>query len=96
MRNRKSDLPYSFKYIYSDGTSKVCGGTSATPEGMINDFDGLMDWDEWENLAKKVQPPAQDVVELAAKVYGPGEKNLKEVQIVNVKTGEVVVSAQVK
>ena len=89
-------LTYSFKFVYSNGTSKVCGGSAATPEDLINNFDGLMDWDEWENLAKNVKPPVKEVLALAVKIYGKKEKNLKEIQIVNLKTDEVVASAKVK
>ena len=33
-------LKYSFKFYYADGSSKVSGGKSASPESLKYDFDG--------------------------------------------------------
>ena len=45
---------YRFKYYYKDGTVEISGGSGVRPTTLYNDFDGLMDWDEFDNLKKKI------------------------------------------
>ena len=41
---------YRFKFYYKDGTNSLSGGRAVRPTALYNDFDGLLDWDEFESL----------------------------------------------
>lgn len=41
---------YRFKIYFKDGTTDLSSGKGKRPTILYNDFDGLMDWDEFENL----------------------------------------------
>lgn len=80
---------YRFKYYYKDGTSELSSIWSKTPEGLFNDFDGLMDWEEFNNLYEK-DMTAHKVLELAMQVYKGFLKDFYRIEIVNDETNEVV------
>lgn len=80
---------YRFKYYYKDGTNELSGVWSKTPEGLFNDFDGLMDWDEFNSLYEK-DITTHKVLELAMKVYKGFLKDFYRIEIVNDETNEVV------
>lgn len=44
---------YRFKFYYNDGTSSLSSGYATRPTILYNDFDGLLDWDEFDNLSEK-------------------------------------------
>ena len=80
---------YRFKYYYKDGTSELSGGRGNTPESMYNDFDGLMDWDEYESLSEK-NLSTHEILELAMEVYKGFLKDFYRIEIVNDETNEIV------
>ena len=80
---------YRFKYYYKDGTSELSGVWSKTPERLFNDFDGLMDWEEFNNLYEK-DMTARKVLELAMQVYKGSLKDFYRIEIFNDETNEVV------
>ncbi len=84
-----SDCVYRFKYYYKDGTSELSGVCSKTPEGLFNDFDGLMDWDEFDSLNEN-NMTTHKVLELAMEVYKGFLKDFYRIEIVNDETNEVV------
>lgn len=80
---------YRFKYYYKDGTSELSGGRGNTPESMYNDFDGLMDWDEFDSLCEE-KLTTHEVLEMAMEVYKGFLKDFYRIEIVNDETNEVV------
>ena len=64
---------YRFKIYFKDGTTDFSGGKGKTPTCLYNDFDGLMDWDEFYSLSEKDMTTKKEL-KLAFKVY----KNLFE------------------
>lgn len=81
---------FSFKIYFNDGTVDYCGGRGNTPLSLYNDFDGLMDWDEFNSLSDD-NMTVKKVLELAMKCY----KNLYEkiyykIEIVNLDNNEVI------
>ena len=80
---------YRFKYYYKDGTSDYSDGHGKTPELMYNDFDGLMDWDEFDSLCEK-NLTTHEILELAIKVYKGFLPDYYRIEIVNTDTNEVV------
>lgn len=80
---------YRFKYYYKDGTSELSGVWSKTPEGLFNDFDGVMDWDEFDNLTEKDMTTLK-VLELAMQAYKGFLKDFYRIEIVNDETNEIV------
>lgn len=79
---------YRFKYYYKDGTTKLSGG-GQRPEMMFYDFDGLMDWDEYESLSEK-NLTTHEILELAMQLYKGFLKDFYRIEIVNDETNEVV------
>ena len=44
---------YRFKIYYQDGNKEISGGCAIRPTALYNDFDGLLEWNEFENLREK-------------------------------------------
>ena len=80
---------YRFKYYYNDGTSEISGCYGKKPELMYNDFDGLMDWDEYYALADK-NLSTHEILGLAMKVYKGFLPDFYRIEIINDKTNEIV------
>lgn len=81
-------LTYSFKYCYTNETSKICGGTAATPEDLCGFFDGLIPWDEYYKLIES-RPSIKEVLKIAKEIY-KNEEGLYRIEIVNIKTNETI------
>lgn len=80
---------YRFKYYYKDGTSELSGCSGQDPKMMYNDFDGLMDWDEFDSLYEK-NLTTHEILELAMEVYKGFLKDFYRIEIVNDETNEIV------
>lgn len=80
---------YKFKFFFTDGTSQFGDVWSKNPRTLYNDFDGLMDWNEFEQLHNE-DLTVHQALELAMEVYKPIRKEYYRIEIVNVDTGEVV------
>lgn len=85
-------LSYSFKLIFNDGSNKVLGGKSSKPENLKYDFDGMLSWEEYYNFSD-MERTAQEVVNLAKELYNKHYNNLVKVEIINIKTDEIIVSS---
>lgn len=89
------DCVYRFKYYFCDGKTKTSSIATSKPEELYNDFDGLMDWDEYYDLGKK-NLSTHDVLKLAAEVYKGVIPKFSKIEIINDKTKEVIDYIEVK
>lgn len=89
------DYVYRFKYYFCDGKTKTSSIATSKPEELYNDFDGLMDWDEYYDLGKK-NLSTHDVLKLAGKVYKGFIPKFYKIEIINDKTKEVIDYIEVK
>lgn len=89
------DCVYRFKYYFCDGKTKTSSIATSNPEELYNDFDGLMDWDEYYDLGKK-NLSTHDVLKLAAEVYKGVIPKFSKIEIINDKTKEVIDYIEVK
>lgn len=89
------DCVYRFKYYFCDGKTKTSSIATSKPEELYNDFDGLMDWDEYYDLGKK-NLSTHDVLKLAGKVYKWFIPKFYKIEIINDKTKEVIDYIEVK
>ncbi len=81
---------YRFKIYFKDGTSSISNIGVKKPKELYNDFDGLMDWDEFENLQKKDLTTKQ-ILKLAFKVYKESyKKEYYKIEIINDNTNEII------
>lgn len=80
---------YRFKFYYNDGTSGLSGGYATRPTALYNDFDGLLDWDEFDSLSEK-NMTTKKILKLAARAYKGFEPDFHRIEIINDKTNEVV------
>ena len=86
-------MAYRFKYYYKDGTIEKSNFHGSTPESLYNDFDGLMDWDEFNQLNEQ-DMTTKRVLEMAMKVYKGFLKDFYKIEIINDETNEVVDSME--
>ena len=89
------DCVYRFKYYFCDGKTKTSSIATSKPEELYNDFDGLMDWDEYYDLGKK-NLSTHDVLKLASEVYKGFIPKFYKIEIINDKTKEVIDYIEVK
>ena len=80
---------YRFKYYYKDGTSDISDCYGKKPELMYNDFDGLMDWNEFNDLRYK-NLSVHEILELAMKVYKNFLPDFYRIEIINDENNEIV------
>ncbi len=80
---------YRYKYYYKDGTEEISGCWGKTPTSMYNDFDGLMDWDDFYALEEK-DMTTKKILEMAMVLYKGFLKDFYRIEIINDETGEVV------
>ena len=83
-------MHYRFKIYFKDGTFDLTGGKGKTPTCLYNDFDGLMDWDEFYKLDEKNMTTKKEL-ELAFEVYkNLYKKEYYRIEIINDETNEVI------
>ncbi|HPE15080.1 MAG TPA: hypothetical protein PLT65_04525 [Bacilli bacterium] len=80
---------YRFKYYYKDGTTKVSDCKGDTPESMYNDFDGLMDWDKFENLSSQ-KLTTSDILKLAMSLYRGFIDDYYRIEIIDDETNKII------
>ena len=80
---------YSFKYYYNDGTSEVSNVKTEKPEELYNDFDGLIDWDEFDSFIGR-EVTTKEILETAVRAYKGFLPDFYRIEIINSKTNEVV------
>lgn len=87
---------YKFKFYYEDGTIEKSRGRATKPEALYNDFDGLMDWLEFDKLNDENMDSTKKVLDLASKIYKKNKKGLSRIEIVEEATDRVIDSIDVK
>lgn len=85
---------YRFKIYYNDGTTEIRNCTASKPEYLYNDFDGLMDWDEFYSLCEK-NLNTQDILKIASKVYQGFLKAFYKIEIINNQTLKIIDSIEI-
>ena len=81
---------FRFKIYFDDGTVDYCGGRGDTTFSLYNDFDGLMDWNEFNSLSDN-NMTVKKVLVLAMECYKKMyEKNYYKIEIVNLDNNEVI------
>ncbi len=80
---------YTFKFYYEDGTTEISSIRVKNPVELYNDFDGLIDWDEYDNLSAE-KLTVHEVLEISMRAYKGFLHDFYRIEIVNVKTGEIV------
>ena len=80
---------YRFKFYYNDGTSGLSGGYATRPTALYFDFDGLLDWDEFDSLSEK-NMTTKKLLKLAVRAYKGFEPDFHRIEIINDKTNEIV------
>lgn len=78
-------LVYMFKAYCPDGTAELIEGRAAKPELLYNNFDGLMDWKEFDKLDDNIS--VTEVLNIAKDIYK--DKYIK-IEIINTKTNKVI------
>ena len=83
-------MHYRFKIYFKDGTVKLNAGKGTRPTCLYNDFDGLMEWEEFDNLSEKSMTTKKEL-ELAFEVYKKlYKKEYYRIEIINDETNEVI------
>ena len=86
---------YKFKYYYNDGTTDFSDIRTEKPEELYNDFDGLIDWDEFDNFDED-KVTTKEILETAVRAYKGFLPDFYRIEIINDKTNEVVDYIDVK
>ena len=81
---------YQFKFYYNDGTTSQTHLKCKDPKKLYNDFDGLMDWDDFYELDDK-DLSTHEILEYAFELYKQYEqKEYYKIEIINDETNEVI------
>lgn len=88
-KNNYNDCVYAFKFCFDDGTNLIGSAKFERPEQLYDDFDGLMDWDEYDALSEK-KLSTHEILEMAMTLYDYLEKSYHRIEIINTDTGEIV------
>ena len=86
---------YRFKFYYSDGNTKLSDIRTEKPEELYNDFDGLIDWDEFDSFIER-KVTTKEILETAVKAYKGFLPDFYKIEIINDKTNEIVDYIDVK
>lgn len=86
---------YRFKFYYKDGTNSLRGGRAVRPTALYNDFDGLIDWDEFENLNEK-DMTTKRILELAVRAYKEFIPEFNRIEIIDDTSNDVIDYIDVK
>ena len=80
---------YKFKKYYKDGTIELNGGRASKPEYLYGEFDGMVTWEEYDNIAKS-NLTTKELLKIALKVFNKTSKIIKRIEIVNIETNEII------
>lgn len=80
---------YRFKFYFKDGTTQLSGGRGTRPTTLYNDFDGLMDWDEFDSLNEE-DMTTHKILEIAMEVYKGFYPEYYRIEIINDENNDVV------
>lgn len=81
--------PYKFKKYYEDGTIECNGGRASKPEYLYADFDGMVAWEEYDNIATS-NLSIKELLKISLKLFSKNSKRIKRVEIVNIENNEIV------
>ena len=71
------------------GNKKTPSRKASKPEYLYNDFDGLMNWEEFESLSGK-ELTIKEILKIAVDLYKTQLKEFYRLEIVNIETNEVI------
>lgn len=80
---------YRFKYYFKDGTTEISGAKSQKPEDLWFDFDGLVDFEEYDKI-RNMKLSIHEVLEKAFDLYKKIYKDYYKIEIIDDSTNEVV------
>ncbi len=86
---------YRFKFYYNDGNTKLSDIRAEKPEELYNDFDGLIDWDEFDSFIER-KVTTKEILETAVRAYKGFLPDFYKIEIINDKTNEIVDYIDVK
>ena len=86
---------YRFKFYYNDGTTDFSDIRTEKPEELYNDFDGLIDWDEFDSFDER-KVTTKEILETAVRAYKGFLPDFYKIEIINDKTDEIVDYIDVK
>lgn len=88
-KSNHNDCVYAFKFYFEDDTTLIGSARFEKPEQLYDDFDGLLDWDEYESLSEK-NLTTHEILEMAMNLYDYLEKPYYRIEIINTDTNEIV------
>lgn len=80
---------YRFKFYFKDGTSKKSDCYGIRPTILFCDFDGLIDWDEYDKLEEK-DMTTDKILKMALKAYENLYPNIYRIEIINDDTEDII------
>ena len=86
---------YRFKFYYNDGNTELSDIKTEKPEELYNDFDGLIDWDEFDSFIER-KVTTKEILETAVRAYKGFLPDFHKIEIINDKTNEIVDYINVK
>ena len=84
---------FRFKYYYKDGTTDLSDCQTDKPEELYNDFDGLIEWNEYDSLFKR-KSTTKEILEIALRAYKDFLPDFYKIEIINDETNEVIDSIE--
>lgn len=80
---------YALKLYFNDGTYDILKEKTEKPEDLYINFDGLMDWYEYEELPSK-QLSVHEILETGIEVYKECSIDFYRLEIINLENGNIV------
>ena len=88
VKPQKDTRWYAFRFCYKDGSAKD-HAVNGKIETMFYDFDGLLDWEEYDSLPSK-NLTAKDILKMAFNLYRKSYGNYIRVEIIRIATNEII------
>ena len=82
-------IMYRFKIYYQDGNTELSGGCAIRPTALYNDFDGLLEWNEFESLREK-DMTTKKILELAVRAYKGFIPSFNRIKIIEDTSNNVI------
>ena len=88
-----SKLIYTFCCEFEDGTKKLTGGRSISPDLMYNDFDMFMSISEFSSrLSEFEKLDLRGIIDMAYTFYSKRYSDLVNLHIINIDTNQIIIS----
>ena len=88
-RTKKELDLYKVKIYHNDGSICYSSGVGYNPISLVNDLDGLMPWEEFDEI-KEDTLNTKEVLKLLFKYYKNYYKDYHRIEIINIKTNEII------